>query len=81
MVLFLFLLKTNSNIHMSSVIKYDLFFSLTTCLYMLTFSQISVYFSKSYLSFIKEDIHSVSSKFILYTFISGNNIHYKGLVF
>ena len=47
---------------------------------LLTFSQILLYFSKNSLSFIKKDMHSVSSEFILYAFVSGKNIH-KDLIF
>ena len=49
---------------------------------LLTFSQISFYFSKNSLSFkkrYKNDMHSVSSKFLLYVVIFGKNIH-KGLI-
>ena len=46
---------------------------------LLTLSQIVIYLSKSFLSFILKCIHFVLSEYLLYILISGKNI-YKGLI-
>ena len=71
--------------------RYKIFFQLLDIFYyiwvhyhffiiLLTFSQISLFLFKTFSSFIKKDIYSVSSKSILYAFISKKNMH-KGLIF
>ena len=47
---------------------------------LLTFSQISLYFSKKFSSFIKKEMHLVLSKFLLFALIFGRNM-YKGQFF
>ena len=62
------------------IVKICCFFIIRFYLIMLlTFFQISLNFSKKISSFIKKDIHLISSKSLLYALIFGRNMH-KGLI-